>query len=195
MSLRPQHRQKQPYNQVRSNPVAQSESPPMVEPIQADNRESREQQSRCYDDIHPAYDPNWEPPKQTGAPPARNGMEQLWVRTTMLGEDDAANVHKHMMEGWKPRSAGTIPSGFFFSKISFGEYGDVIANSDSILMERPSWMGDKVRSMQAAANMNKVRGIAQYVRGRMPNAAGTKGGEVDINIRTVTGREPKIADD
>lgn len=163
--------------------------------IEHHERTSREQDSRFYGDVHPEYDPSWEPPKQTSGPPPRPGMEQLWVRTTLMGMDDSANVHQHLMEGWKPRSAASVPKGFYCSKAVFGDYGDVIANKDSILMERPQWMGDKVRASQASQSRAKVKGIAQYVRGRMPSNRNTHGADVEINIRTERGRTPKIADD
>ena len=65
----------------------------------------------------------WAPPSSLDAPPAPNGYAHRWIRTTVQGFEDTANVSKKMREGWefvkveqgKTRSAQTsiltIPEG------------------------------------------------------------------------------------
>ncbi len=43
----------------------------------------------------------WTPPSSLDAPPAPNGYAHRWIRTTVQGFEDTANVSKKMREGWE----------------------------------------------------------------------------------------------
>jgi len=43
----------------------------------------------------------WAPPSSLDAPPAPNGYSHRWIRTTVQGFEDTANVSKKMREGWE----------------------------------------------------------------------------------------------
>lgn len=78
----------------------------------------------------------------------REGMDQMWIRTrTVEGQPDAANIQQAMTNGWRPRSASSVPEGAFMPVIRDATFGDVIAYHDTILMERPSEFGDQDRAM------------------------------------------------
>ena len=42
----------------------------------------------------------WTPPSSLDAPPAPNGYAHRWIRTTVQGFEDTANVSKKLREGW-----------------------------------------------------------------------------------------------
>ena len=44
---------------------------------------------------------DWTPPSSLDAPPAPNGYSHRWIRTTVQGFEDTANVSKKMREGWE----------------------------------------------------------------------------------------------
>jgi hypothetical protein len=44
---------------------------------------------------------SWAPPSSLDAPPAPNGYSHRWIRTTVQGFEDTANVSKKMREGWE----------------------------------------------------------------------------------------------
>lgn len=156
---------------------------------------SRDNETRGVIDAYEDRD-TWEPSLFTTAPPARPDMEQLWVRTRLLGVDDHQNVAKHVMQGWTPRMASTAPAQWQLLSVTYGNYGSVIGNPDSILMERPKWKGDKVREMLARQEEARLKGIRQYVKGRMPTAHGAKGGDVTtFDMKVLKGRQPTVEDD
>jgi hypothetical protein len=43
---------------------------------------------------------DWTPPSSLDAPPAPNGYSHRWIRTTVQGFEDTANVSKKLREGW-----------------------------------------------------------------------------------------------
>ena len=44
---------------------------------------------------------DWAPSSSLDAPPAPNGYSHRWIRTTVQGFEDTANVSKKMREGWE----------------------------------------------------------------------------------------------
>ena len=44
---------------------------------------------------------SWTPPSSLDAPPAPNGYAHRWIRTTVQGFEDTANVSKKLREGWE----------------------------------------------------------------------------------------------
>ena len=73
------------------------------------NRISRETTSRA----NTSRRKPWQPPAKLDAPPAPDGYEHRWIRTSIRGEEDKSNVFSRMREGWEPVKAE--------------EYGDVAA--------------------------------------------------------------------
>jgi hypothetical protein len=141
---------------------------------------------------------DWTPPAFTSAPPPRDGMEQRWVRCRTLGQEDHQNVLKRQQQGWTARESDSLPPGFSFLARRFGDMGSVIQNQDSILMERPISVGDRMRQYVARQTGRLSDSIRQYVGNQMPRQHGTAGGAVetlDITSTTGNGRVPRIAGD
>ena len=87
----------------------------------------RESETRASDD--------WKPPALLDAPPAREGMVQRWVSTSILGEETPHHTIKRFREGWTPRPADTVSKDFPTPTIQHGEYSGMIGVEGSILCE------------------------------------------------------------
>ena len=61
------------------------------------NKTSRESETRKSKEAPKV----WAPPSSLDAPPAPNGYSHRWIRTTVQGFEDTANVSKKMREGWE----------------------------------------------------------------------------------------------
>ncbi len=164
-------------------------------------RLSREQETRAaVEDIGP--DGGWAPTPFTASPPAREGMEQRWIRVRLGGQIDIQNYLRQQQRGWRPRPADTLPSGYMLLKqnleAQFGEQGSIIGNQDSILMERPLSLGNKVRAYYAKQTQRLKMQISEFIGDNMPRKHGTRGGsvaELEMNATVGDGRRPPIASD
>ena len=108
-----------------------------------EQRVSREQELRSAE--HDEY-ADWDNDSllDTKNIPARTGFVQRWVRTSVKGEEDQANVFKKMNKGWKPRSLDSIPKGQFVMNVDF-QGVNVVGIHGMILMERPIALHERQR--------------------------------------------------
>jgi hypothetical protein len=72
---------------------------------QAQNRKPREQESRAV----AARQMAWRPPETLPSPDPREGVTHRWVRTSMMGSADAANISSKLREGYEPCKAEDYP--------------------------------------------------------------------------------------
>lgn len=72
---------------------------------QAQNRKPREQESRAV----AARQMAWRPPETLPSPDPRDGVTHRWVRTSMMGSADAANISSKLREGYEPCKAEDYP--------------------------------------------------------------------------------------
>ena len=72
---------------------------------QAQNRKPREQDSRAV----AARQMAWRPPETLPSPDPREGVTHRWVRTSMMGSADAANISSKLREGYEPCKAEDYP--------------------------------------------------------------------------------------
>ena len=87
---------------------------------------------------------SWKPASLLDAPPARPGMVQRWVATSILGKETPDNVYKRQREGWEPRSADSVGD-FPIPTINHGQWAGCIGVEGMILCEMPE---DTHRSMK-----------------------------------------------
>ena len=69
------------------------------------NRMSRELESR----EQSMRDEAWAPPSQLPTPEPQAGYKFRWIRTSVMGLDDARNVSMRRREGWEPVKAEDHP--------------------------------------------------------------------------------------
>jgi hypothetical protein len=97
--------------------------------------ESRVDEMSEYDATHQLDSAPWIRPSSLDAPPAQPGMTQRWVRKSLRGADDPKNLNRNWREGWRPRSADTLPEEWRIYA-NFADKNDgMIVVDDLILME------------------------------------------------------------
>ena len=95
-------------------------------------RETRAAQSR---DRNVRNKP-WQPPSVLDAPDAPEGYVYRWIRESMVGNDDKANMSKRIREGWEPVRAEDHPD-FETPVVEEGKYAGVIGVGGLILAKMP----------------------------------------------------------
>ena len=95
-------------------------------------RETRAAQSR---DRNVRNKP-WQPPSVLDAPDAPEGYVYRWIRESMVGYDDKANMSKRIREGWEPVRAEEHPD-FETPVVEEGKYAGVIGVGGLILAKMP----------------------------------------------------------
>jgi len=102
------------------------------EDIKNSARETRAAQSR---DRNVRNKP-WQPPSVLDAPDAPEGYVYRWIRESMIGKDDRANMSKRIREGWEPVRAEEHPD-FETPVVEEGKYAGVIGVGGLILAKMP----------------------------------------------------------
>jgi hypothetical protein len=88
-------------------------------------------------DIPREEEMEWKRPSMLEAPPPRAGFVQRWIRTSIGASADPKNVSQRFREGWRPRSADSVPRGYTPPTILHGKFGEVIGVEGNILCEMP----------------------------------------------------------
>ena len=82
----------------------------------------------------------WTPPSSLDAPPAPNGYAHRWIRTTVQGFEDTANVSKKLREGWEFVRADQVISEIGENRYPFyseGKYEGCIGIGGLVLARIP----------------------------------------------------------
>ena len=98
--------------------------------------ESRDKQSRRKP---------WQPPSLLDAPPPPQGYVYRWIRESMIGQNDQANMSKRVREGWEPVRAEDHPD-FEAPSIEDGKHAGVIGVGGLILAKIPKETVDERRA-------------------------------------------------
>jgi|TARA_A100001391_G_C5081726_1_gene280153 hypothetical protein len=88
---------------------------------------------------------SWKPPSLLDAPPARPGMVQRWIATSILGKETPDNVYKRKRAGWEPRPSDTVGT-FAVPTLNHGQWAGCIGVEGMILCEMPE---EKFKQMKA----------------------------------------------
>ena len=82
----------------------------------------------------------WAPPSSLDAPPAPNGYAHRWIRTSVQGFEDTANVSKKLREGWDFVKVDQIKEEIGENKFPFyteGQYQGCIGIGGLVLARIP----------------------------------------------------------
>ena len=100
------------------------------------NRTSRESETK----VSKEAKKTWAPPSSLDAPPAPNGYSHRWIRTTVQGFEDTANVSKKLREGWDFVKAEQVENEIGTNKYPFyteGKYEGCIGIGGLVLAMIP----------------------------------------------------------
>ena len=78
----------------------------------------------------------WQPPSLLDAPDAPEGYVYRWIRESMVGQEDKANMSKRIREGWEPVRAEDHPE-FEAPTVEDGKHAGVIGVGGLILEKMP----------------------------------------------------------
>ena len=87
----------------------------------------------------------WQPPSLLDAPPPPQGYVYRWIRESMIGHNDPANMSTRIREGWEPVSAKDHPD-FEAPTIDDGKHAGVIGVGGLILAKIPKETVDERRA-------------------------------------------------
>ena len=87
----------------------------------------------------------WQPPSLLDAPPPPQGYVYRWIRESMIGQNDPANMSKRIREGWEPVRAEDHPD-FEAPTVDDGKHAGVIGVGGLILAKIPKETVDERRA-------------------------------------------------
>ena len=111
---------------------------------------------------------SWKPPSLLDAPPARPGMVQRWIATSILGKETPDNVYKRKRAGWEPRPSDTVGT-FAVPTLNHGQWAGCIGVEGMILCEMPE---------------EKFKAMKEYYQGKNLDQNEAIPGELDAMART-----------
>ena len=104
----------------------------MVDKNTATDRAPRSADSRAKE----ARPKPWQPPSLLDAPTPPPGYVYRWLRESMVGQDDKANMSKRIREGWEPVRSDDHPE-FEAPTIEEGKHTGVIGVGGLLLAKMP----------------------------------------------------------
>ena len=104
----------------------------MVDKNTATDRAPRSADSRAKE----ARPKPWRPPSLLDAPTPPPGFVYRWLRESMVGQDDKANMSKRIREGWEPVRSEEHPE-FEAPTIDEGRHAGVIGVGGLLLAKMP----------------------------------------------------------
>jgi hypothetical protein len=127
---------------------------------QAQNRKPRDVETRAA----AARPMAWRPPETLPSPDHREGVTHRWVRTSMMGSADAANISSKLREGYEPCKAEDYPElmmhatteGRFKGNIEVG--GLVLCKiPNEFLKQREEYYANQNKSQMESVDNNFMR--------------------------------------
>ena len=155
-------------------------------------RTTRAQEQREARPVHETEHTPWVQGGSLEAPKARPGYTQRWIRVATKGKDDAINISKKFREGWKPRSADTVPEHYRTAKIEQGRYAGFIGVEGMILCELPIARAKARKAYIRDQTDKKTKAIdAELERANKANR-GPGFGEIQKSARSIPVREVRV---
>ena len=101
--------------------------------VETTTRKSRESESHAK---QPRRTP-WRPVRKLETPPAPEGYEYRWIRESMMGQEDRANVSRRLREGWELVRAEEL-NGFEIPTLDDGRHSGVVSVGGLLLAKIPT---------------------------------------------------------
>ena len=140
--------------------------------VKNSNRSSRE--SEAHD--NKARRKPWRPVRKLETPPAPEGYTYRWIRESMLGQEDRANVSRRLREGWELVRGTDLPADFQLPTMDgAGRHEGVVYNEGLLLAkipvetveERKDYYAGKTAEASSALDntmFNDARQDSRYVK-------------------------------
>ena len=117
----------------------------------------------------------WTPPQVLETPPAPPGYVYRWIRESMLGQEDRANVSRRIREGWELVRGTDLPTEFVLPTMDEGRHAGIVYNDGLLLAKIPVetknernayYEGQTAKKREALDNnmFNETRKDSRYVQ-------------------------------
>ena len=117
----------------------------------------------------------WRPVRKLETPAPPEGYEYRWIRESMLGQEDKANVARRLREGWELVRGTDLPAEFAFPTADSGRHAGYIYSEGLLLAkipvetrnERNSYYEDQTALKKEALDnnvFNEARKDGRYVK-------------------------------
>jgi len=100
----------------------------------------------------------WQPPSLLDAPPPPQGYVYRWIRESMIGQNDPANMSKRIREGWEPVRAEDHPD-FEAPSIEDGKHAGVIGVGGLILAKIPKETVEERRAYYQNLSDSQIQAV------------------------------------
>ena len=100
----------------------------------------------------------WQPPSLLDAPPPPQGYVYRWIRESMIGQNDPANMSKRIREGWEPVRAEDHPD-FEAPTIDDGKHAGVIGVGGLILAKIPKETVEERRAYYQNLSDSQIQAV------------------------------------
>ena len=107
----------------------------------------------------------WRPVRKLEAPPAPPGFVYRWIRESMLGDMDAANVSRRLREGWELVKSTDLPAELrpLFPALESGRHAGVVHNEGLLLAKMPQETVDERNDHYAQKNVEAIEALDNNV--------------------------------
>ena len=68
----------------------------------------------------------WRPVRKLETPPPPEGYEYRWIRESMLGQEDRANVARRVREGWELVRGSDLPDEYAYPIAESGRHAGLV---------------------------------------------------------------------
>ena len=117
----------------------------------------------------------WRPVRKLETPPPPAGYEYRWIRESMMGQEDRANVSRRLREGWELVRGTDLPSEFEYPTADSGRHAGLVYSDGLLLakipvetrMERNAYYEEETRRKKEALDnnmFNESRKDGRYVK-------------------------------
>ena len=117
----------------------------------------------------------WRPVRKLETPPAPEGYEYRWIRESMLGQEDKANVARRIREGWELVRGTDLPAEYAYPTADTGRHAGLVYSEGLLLAkiptetreERNAYYEDQARMKKEALDnnmFNESRKDSRYVK-------------------------------
>ena len=117
----------------------------------------------------------WRPVRKLETPPAPEGYEYRWIRESMLGQEDKANVARRIREGWELVRGTDLPAEYSYPTAETGRHAGLVYSEGLLLAkiptetreERNAYYEDQARMKKEALDnnmFNESRKDSRYVK-------------------------------
>ena len=98
----------------------------------------------------------WRPVRKLVTPPTPPGYVYRWIRESMLGQEDRANVSRRIREGWELVRGTDLPPEFALPTMDNGRHEGVVYNEGLLLAKIPEEMVEQRTAYYADQSQTAV---------------------------------------